>query len=122
MKRHVRRSKYEPLCDEVDLVAINPTHAQIRFPCGREAAVSLKHLAPLPMPEHDLTPDIPGPVVADVQDSEGLSTEVLRVSKPDILPVQDISHKTSSVPEPRRSARSNIGVPPNRDLDHGITY
>ncbi len=118
----MRRSKYEPLCDEVDLVAVNPTHAQVRFPCGREAAVSLKHLAPLPIPEHELMSDIPGPAVTDVQDSVvGLSTEAVRVSQPDMLS-EEISHKTSSVPEPRRSSRSNFGVPPDRDLDHGITY
>ena len=54
VKRHVRHSKYEPLCDEVDLVAINPTHARVRFPCGREASVSLRHLAPLPNSDRNL--------------------------------------------------------------------
>ena len=71
VKRHVRHSKYEPLCDEVDLVAINPTHARVRFPCGREASVSLRHLAPLPNSDRNLqlTSDLPGPVIEDVKDS-----------------------------------------------------
>ena len=127
VKRHVRRSKYEPLCDEVDLVAINPTHARVRFPCGREAAVSLRHLAPLPNSEQnpELTPDFPGPVLVDVKDSSAgvQRSEVTPApAQLDISPDTDISTERNPVPELRRSKRSNIGVPPDRNLDHGITY
>ena len=84
----MRHSKYEPLCDEVDLVAINPTHARVRFPCGREASVSLRHLAPLPNSDRNLqlTSDLPGPVIEDVKDSSA------RVQRTEATPTQpDIS-------------------------------
>ena len=48
-KRHARRSKYDPLCDEVDLVSVNPANARVRYPGGREDTVSLRDLAPLPV-------------------------------------------------------------------------
>ena len=123
VKRHVRHSKYEPLCDEVDLVAINPTHARVRFPCGREASVSLRHLAPLPNSDRNLqlTSDLPGPVIEDVKDSSaGVQRTEATPTQPDIS--LDISPEPNPTPEPRRSTRSNIGAPPDRNLDHGITY
>ena len=48
VKRHVRKSKYEPLCDEANLIAINPTHGKIQYASGREDIVSLRDLAPCP--------------------------------------------------------------------------
>ena len=47
LKRHVRKSKYEPLVDEVKLVDVNTTYARVRHADGREDTVSTKHLAPL---------------------------------------------------------------------------
>jgi transposase InsO family protein len=46
LKRHVRKSKYDPFVDEVDLLEANPQYAHVRFPDGREDTVSIKHLAP----------------------------------------------------------------------------
>ena len=46
MKRNVRRSKYEPLVDEVELVEANSHYAHVKFPDGRETTVSTKQLAP----------------------------------------------------------------------------
>lgn len=46
MKKHVRHSKYDPLVEEVDLIEANPQYALVRLSNGREATVSLKHLAP----------------------------------------------------------------------------
>ena len=53
LKRHVRKSKYEPLCDEVELISITPTYAQVKHPSGREQTVSLRDLAPLPKMQSD---------------------------------------------------------------------
>ena len=61
-KRHVRRSKYDPLYDEVDLVSVNPAKARVRYPGGREDTVSLRDLAPLPVSES--TPSAPSVKVA----------------------------------------------------------
>ena len=50
-KRHVRRSKYDPWCDEVELIEANPCYAKIRHQSGKEQTVSLRDLAPLPSEE-----------------------------------------------------------------------
>ena len=47
LKRHVRRSKYEPLVDQVELIESNPHYAYVRYPDGRETTVSTKHLSPI---------------------------------------------------------------------------
>ena len=46
LKRHVRLNKTDPYVDEVELVHTNPSYAHIKHSNGREAVVSLKHLAP----------------------------------------------------------------------------
>jgi RNase H-like domain found in reverse transcriptase/Integrase core domain/Reverse transcriptase (RNA-dependent DNA polymerase)/Aspartyl protease len=46
MKRQVRRSKTEPLVDEVKLLHANPNYAYVRLNDGRETTVSTRHLAP----------------------------------------------------------------------------
>lgn len=46
LKRHVRTSKSDPLVDEVELLQANPQYAHIRHADGREATVSIRHLAP----------------------------------------------------------------------------
>ena len=45
-RRYVRRSKTDPLVDEVELLEANPNYAYIRYPDGRESTVALRHLAP----------------------------------------------------------------------------
>ena len=32
LKQHIRKSKYEPLVDEVELLEANPNYAHIRYP------------------------------------------------------------------------------------------
>ena len=59
VKRHARKTKYEPLCDEADLIAVNPTHAKVKYNSGREDTVSLRHLAPLPVVGTDASNDFP---------------------------------------------------------------
>lgn len=46
LKRQARQSKYEPIVDEVELLEANPQYAHVRFQDGREATVSVRHLAP----------------------------------------------------------------------------
>ena len=47
MKRHVRRSKYDPLVEEVDVIEVNPSTSHVRTVEGRELTVSNRHLAPV---------------------------------------------------------------------------
>ena len=44
--RRQRRTKDEPLVQEVELISANPQYAHIRFPNGREDTVNLRDLAP----------------------------------------------------------------------------
>ena len=46
LKRHVRKSKYDPLVDEFDLIDVNPEYAHVRFSDGKESTVSVRDLAP----------------------------------------------------------------------------
>ena len=46
LKRHVRKRKYDPLVDEVDLTGVNPEDAHVRVSDGKESAVSVRDLAP----------------------------------------------------------------------------
>ena len=47
LKRFIRKSKYDPLVDEVELIDVKTSYARIRHADGREDTVSTKHLAPL---------------------------------------------------------------------------
>ena len=46
LKRLVRKSKYDPLVDEVDLTDVNTEYAHVRFSDGKESTVSSRHLTP----------------------------------------------------------------------------
>ena len=46
VKRHVRRSKYDPYVDEAELLEVNPQYAHIRLDNGNETTVPLRDLAP----------------------------------------------------------------------------
>ena len=51
LKKHVKQSKYEDDCEEVDLLECNPSYARVKLRSGHEKSVSLRDLAPLP-PSH----------------------------------------------------------------------
>ena len=71
LKRAVRRSKQDPLCDEVEILHVNPGYAHIRTPDGKEKTVFLKQLAqpgqvhpqqlPVPTTGNQQTPDVANP-------------------------------------------------------------
>ena len=45
LKKHVRKSKYDPLIEEVELIEANPPYAHIRYPNVKETFVSVRYLA-----------------------------------------------------------------------------
>lgn len=47
LRRYVRRSKQDPLVDEVDLIEANTQYAHVRHANGREDTVSIRDLAPV---------------------------------------------------------------------------
>ena len=48
IKKHVRKSKYEPIVEEADLLEANPEYAFVRLKSGHETTVSLRDIAPHP--------------------------------------------------------------------------
>ena len=111
LKRYVRRSKYEPLVDKVELIESNPNYAHIRYPNGREDTVSLRDLAPIGNTNESV---------------EGVSTEVPTENVDtnttnDLVPQNHIDDTTINhetlIPEPeiRRSHR-NRRSPQRLDL------
>ena len=47
MKRHINRSKYDPIVEEVDILDVNPNTCHVRTKKGKELTVSNRHLAPI---------------------------------------------------------------------------
>ena len=112
LRRFVRNNKNEPLSDEVELVNVNPTYANVRFPNGREVTVSLRDIAPCPQSEHAENVEV------DCHPRNS-SVNIGNAAEPlpaDHLVDKDVDNNgTSNSPQPlRRSARSNKGVPPLR--------
>ena len=48
LRKFLRSNKNDKLVDQAELIDVNPTFANIRYPDGRESLVSLQDLAPLP--------------------------------------------------------------------------
>ena len=46
LKRHIRKSKYDPVKDKVDFVHATPNYAVVPLPSGRKTTVSLRDIAP----------------------------------------------------------------------------
>ena len=46
VKKHARKSKYDPLVEEAELIEANPEYAHVRLKTGYETTVSLRELAP----------------------------------------------------------------------------
>ena len=63
LRKHARTSKYDPICEEVELLDATPTYAKVKFDSGREQTVSLRDLAPLPsyVITNEVSPDNNGP-------------------------------------------------------------
>ena len=75
VKRHVR-NKYDPLVDEAELLEVTPSYGTVRLNDGRELNVSLRDLAPAPLPsplseDSDLleNPPAENEVVSDAADN-----------------------------------------------------
>ncbi|XP_065678454.1 uncharacterized protein LOC136093395 [Hydra vulgaris] len=78
LRRFVRTNKNDNLVDKVELVDVNPTYANIRYPDGRELTVSLQDLAPYPAPKEKFN-DINENSINE--SSENVTAKVLDVNK-----------------------------------------
>ena len=84
IKNFNRKSKYDPLVEEVELLESNPEYAFVRFPDGRETSVSLKHLAPT----GDLPQVVSNPI--PVLDGSNLPDNNFSVPRTDLSDQQNI--------------------------------
>ena len=124
-KVHVRRSKYDPLTEEVELIDANPSYAHIRYPDGREDTVSLRHLAPSgnnigpeemisPLPENSISvPSEMSSKIAPVPANEDLLHNYETVPNNNAEPETQLS-PTTPIKVLRRSQRQNLGKTPDR--------
>ena len=51
LRRFNRSDKNSPLVEEVELLDVNPTYVNVRYPDGQEMSIALRHLAPCPRDE-----------------------------------------------------------------------
>ena len=121
-------SKNDPLVDEVELIHINATYANVRYRNGREATVSIRDLAPNPQSAVDNALQS-NEIHKHKSHEYAENAELLEVSCDSESTVNDavqLPDNESTINDivnspaheinvgPRRSARNNKGVPPPR--------
>ena len=126
VRRFVRNSKSEILVDEVELINVNPTCADVRYQSGREAIVSIRDLAPCPQPainEVDVVHVQPSVIdhEINVNLTRNVETDVVETSKESDVSINADSNEKLNEPDRslRRSFRSNKDVPSPR---YGINF
>ena len=124
----------------MELIEANPTYARIRYPDGRQSLVSLRDIARYPredeMPRENIPVDDGDPERQDVPKSSNVENEqyhedvliqggrsnvdqshASRNEREEVV-YNEIEQPTiveeTTTQEPRRSARHNRGVPPDR--------
>ena len=114
LRKHVRRSKYDPVVQEVELIEANPEYAHVRFDNGREGTVSLRDLAPCG--DSSTTNVSPSLDITDIDSSPSFTPSNNDVAEE--TPVGDVRDASSEIPldapseiplpEIRRSGRTKI--------------
>ena len=99
--------KNDDLVRKVELTEANPCFARVKFANGRESTVSLKDLAPIPMPVERVSERD-----CSVKESVPNESVVNTRSCNDIGNLNELDDERQ--PKIRRSARTNKGVPPCR--------
>ena len=106
LKRKVRLSKQEPLCDEVQILNVNPNYAHIRTADGQEKTVSLSKLSQPGEPLLNHAIDSPDPSnnsrVIESRESDPQGLIIPEVEQPIVQPVsqQPVHSKTELVSKP----------------------
>ena len=119
LRRFVRKSKYDPLVDEVELLEANPPYANIRHPDGRDSTVSLRDLAPCGNNE-DISSSTEEPERANIENTSPSSDdnpERETVSEPVYTPSTTIpslaNQKESVTVDFKHSIESSVENPPS---------
>ena len=114
----MRSNKYDDLCDEVDIVSLQPESAKVRFASGREASVSLRDIAPLKgQVDTELNSNVDSGMI-QVIDKELTAGPVVIGQDCDSVATKEakdvVLSDSAPASVPRRSDRNNKGVPPAR--------
>ena len=121
LRRFVRASKNESICDEVELLKANPNFVQIRYPDGRESTVALKDLAPCLSFPH-LRQNLPCELSNTGNINPSSSIEENRLNNettsdiflpPPVHPLAPIRESHISLPEPSSALTDEHSVPPS---------
>ena len=128
LRRFVRRSKYEPLVDEVDLIEANPMYAYIRYPDGRESTVNIRDLAPCGAPSEQDIPavdqsnglSVQPPVINDLSDSSNdqhlIANDAPNCQVPVLINPEVLSDIQSAGNQPLRRSTRISKAPERLDL------
>ena len=129
VRRFVRNSKSDPLVDEVELINVNPTYADVRYSSGHKATVSIRDFAPNPRVINNDAPNVDLPQESDAffdtSDARGVPDEHENDANFDnsdsLVDTGENANRNLANPEysVRRSARSNKNVSPSR---YGVNY
>ena len=124
LRRHNRRSKYDPIVDEVELLQATPTYARVRLPTGHEQTVSLRDLAPLPASNTDEPQPNLNEQSANVNVDAGVDCHIPETPKPSgiktMLPEIDFQKFTKNVFN-RNSADIAVDVGEQPHVETGST-
>ena len=109
LRRFVRNSKHDPVCDEVTLVQANNSFSRIKYPDGRETNVSTGDLAPCPDPQnlaidHQLAPD----AVEDAVTGSDSTTTSYPNAKANISEIETTSEPARTLLDPDPNTPSPV--------------
>jgi hypothetical protein len=108
LRRWVRKSKQEPLVDEVELLEANVQYAHIRHASGREDTVSIRDLAPV------------GDVVPLTPDGKREGDSETAVSRDGVVSSRDLIEENDRRAEPSAVYRSVVGEEPAGGNEAGL--
>ena len=116
VRRFTRSSKSEPLVEEAEIMHVNPSYANIRYPNGREVTVSLRDLSPCPttenaVPEEEPLSNVLPQSSLQENDSHEDSNSFVAADQEN-LDVDTSNSSEADMHVPRRSSRANKGVTP----------
>ena len=107
LRRNVRKSKYDPYCDEVELVEAGPTYASVKLKDGTIKNVSLRHLAPLPA-DNSTSGEVYNTHENPVSEPAVVSQDKVPVPTVDEQSVSSESEGNSPVPTSNGPVPSNV--------------
>ncbi|XP_059045822.1 uncharacterized protein LOC131841533 [Achroia grisella] len=131
MKNLVRKSKYDPFVEEVEVLNVNPHYSQVRLQNGRETTISNRYLAPAnpPLLNEPVREQNPNAETESFNTDQSTADQFLTDQSPaEESPTnQSLTDQFPALPSPaeanissRRSTR--LRRPPNRFQDYQTDF